>query len=125
MKKEAKVEYGIQIVKPWSKAMYDHNDEVAIVVRFEVKALLDAAICRFSEDFDCIDNALELEWDEASGDLVAIQTAVTCYGFGSGYTIEEVLDRVEEELKVAPLYRLNEMVEELGIELEKGFVGFN
>jgi hypothetical protein len=125
MKKEAKVEYGITITKPWSKEMYAHNEQVADVVRFEVKELLDAAICRFSEDFDCIDNALELEWDEASGDLVAIQTAVTCYGFGSGYTIEEVLDRVEEELKVAPLYRLNEMVEELGIELEKGFVGFN
>jgi hypothetical protein len=25
MKKEAKVEYGITITKPWSKEMYDHN----------------------------------------------------------------------------------------------------
>ena len=125
MKKAAKVEYGIQIVKPWSKAMYDHNDEVADVVRFEVKALLDVAVCSFSEDFDCIDNALELEWDEASRDLVAIQTAVTCYRFGSGYTIEEVLDRVEEELENAPYYRLKDMAEELDITLKKGFVGFN
>jgi len=29
------------------------------------------------------------------------------------------------ELEDAPYYRVNEMVEELGIELEKGFVGFN
>ena len=33
MKKEAKVEYGIQIVKPWSEEMYDHNEEVDEVVR--------------------------------------------------------------------------------------------
>jgi hypothetical protein len=124
MKKAKEIKYGIVITKPWSKEMYAHNEQVADVVRFEVKELLDAAICRFSEDFDCIDNALELEWDEASGDLVAIQTAVTCYGFGSGYTIEEVLDRVEEELENAPYYRLNEMAEELNLQLEKEIIGF-
>jgi hypothetical protein len=124
MKKAKEIKYGIVITKPWSKEMYAHNDEVADVVRFEVKELLDAAICSFSEDFDCIDNALELEWDEASGDLVAIQTAVTCYGFGSGYTIEEVLDRVEEELENAPYYRLKEMAEDLNLQLEKEIIGF-
>jgi len=124
MKKAKEIKYGIVITKPWSKEMYDHNEAVANVVRFEVKALLDAAVCSFSEDFDCIDNALELEWDEASRDLVDIQTAVTCYGFGSGYTIEEVLDRVEEELEMAPLYRLKEMAEDLNLQLEKEIIGF-
>jgi hypothetical protein len=124
MKKAKEIKYGIVITKPWSKEMYAHNEQVADVVRFEVKELLDAAICSFSEDFDCIDNALELEWDEASGDLVAIQTAVTCYGFGSGYTIEEVLDRVEEELENAPYYRLKEMAEDLNLQLEKEIIGF-
>jgi len=124
MKKAKEVKYGIEITKPWSKEMYAHNEAVADVVRFEVKELLDAAVCSFSEDFDCIDNALELEWDEASEDLVAIQTAVTCYGFGCGYTIEEVIDRVEEELEMAPLYRLNEIAEDLGLELEKEIIGF-
>ena len=125
MKKEAKVEYGIEIVRPWSQAMYDHNDEVADVVRSEVKELLDAAVCSFLEDFDSIDDALSLPWeDDASEDLVKIQTAVTCYGFGFGYTIESVLERVEQELEDAPYFRLKDMVEELGLELEKGFVGF-
>jgi len=125
MKKEKKVEFGIEIVKPWSQAMYDHNDEVADVVRFEVKELLDAALCNFLEDFDLTEDALALPWDEASGDLVDIQTAVTCYGFGSGYTIGKVGDTVEQELEDAPYYRLKAIAEELGLELEKGFVGFN
>ena len=125
MKKEKKVVYGIEIVKPWSQAMYDHNDEVAEVVRFEVKELLDAAVNNFLADFDLTEDALALPWDEASGDLVDIQTAVTCYGFGSGYTVERVLDIVEQELEDAPLYRLKDIAEELGLHLEKGFVGFS
>ena len=125
MKKEKKVVYGIEIVKPWSQAMYDHNDEVADVVRFEVKELLDAALCNFLEDFDLTEDALALPWDEASGDLVDIQTAVTCYGFGSGYTVERVISQVEQELEDAPLYRLKDIAEELGLHLEKGFVGFS
>ena len=125
MKREKKVEFGIEITKPWSREMYDHNDEVAEVVRFEVKELLDAALCNFLEDFDLTEDALALPWDEASGDLVGIQTAVTCYGFGSGYTVERVLDIVERELEDAPLYRLKDIAEELGLHLEKGFVGFS
>jgi len=125
MKKEKKVVYGIEIVKPWSQAMYDHNDEVAEVVRFKVKELLDAALCNFLEDFDLTEDALALPWDEASGDLVDIQTAVTCYGFGSGYTVERVIGQVERELEDAPLYRLKDIAEELGLHLEKGFVGFS
>jgi len=125
MKKEKKVEFGIEIVKPWSREMYDHNDAVAEVVRFEVKELLDAALCNFLEDFDLTEDALALPWDEASGDLVGIQTAVTCYGFGSGYTVERVISQVERELEDAPLYRLKDIAEELGLHLEKGFVGFS
>ena len=125
MKKAKKVEFGITITKPWSKEMYNHNEEVADVVRFEVKELLDAALCNFLEDFDLTEDAMALPWDEASGDLVDIQTAVTCYGFGSGYTIERVISQVEQELKTAPLYRLKDIAEELGLHLEKGFVGFN
>jgi hypothetical protein len=125
MKREKKVVYGIEIVKPWSKEMYDHNDAVADVVRFNVKELLDAALCNFLEDFDLTEDALALPWDEASGDLVSIQTAVTCYRFGSGYTVERVISQVEQELEDAPLYRLKDIAEELGLHLEKGFVGFS
>jgi len=125
MKREKKVEFGIEITKPWSREMYDHNDAVAEVVRFEVKELLDAALCNFLEDFDLTEDALALPWDEASGDLVSIQTAVTCYGFGSGYTVERVISQVERELEDAPLYRLKDIAEELGLHLEKGFVGFS
>jgi RecJ-like exonuclease len=35
------------------------------------------------------------------------------------------MDEIEREIHNAPYYRLNEIVEDLDIELEEGFVGFN
>jgi hypothetical protein len=57
--------------------------------------------------------------------MIKIQKAVLCHGFGSGYSIEYVSLRVEEELEDAPYYRLKEIAEELDITLKKGFVGFS
>jgi hypothetical protein len=130
MKKAAKVEYGIEIVKPWSKAMYDHNDEVAEVVKTKIHAMWTAA-------YDAAENELDLEedpdvllqdldWENAaSDDMIRIQKAVTCYGFGFGYAVGQVAETVEDEIEEAAYFRLKEMAEELDIELEKGFVGFN
>ena len=133
MKKAAKVEYGIQIVKPWSKAMYAHNEAVAEVVKATVHAMWIEAYEELEEfvgayDDDCDDDEIlfqDVDWDIATEKMVEIQKAVTCYGFGDGYTIGEVADEVARELEMAPLYRLNEMAEELDITLKKGFVGFN
>jgi hypothetical protein len=125
MKKVAKVEYGIQIVKPWSSEMYDHNEAVADVVREKVEKLWIAAIAEFKKEFDGNDEMLECEFTNASDELKRIQRAVTVYGFGFGYDVNRVADRVMQELEDAPFYRLNEIVEDLELELEKGFVGFN
>ena len=123
MKKEAKVEFGITITKPWSKAMYDHNDAVADLVRNEVEALWIAELMKFQEATG-ESFMSDVEWIDAPEALKDIQTAVTCYGFGYGYDVARVAEIVEQELEDAPYFRLKEIVEELGIELEKGFVGF-
>ena len=34
MKKVKKIQYGIEIVKPWSKAMYNHNEQVSEAPRY-------------------------------------------------------------------------------------------
>jgi hypothetical protein len=125
MKKAAKVEYGIQITKPWSREMYDHNDAVADVVRIKVKQLWIAAMTEFRKEFDYNDQMLEADWVSASDELKRIQTAITCYGFGSGYDVNQVADRVMQELDDAAYYRLKDIAEELGLELEKGFVGLS
>jgi hypothetical protein len=125
MKKVAKVEYGIQIVKPWSQAMYDHNDVVADAVRDKVFALWNEAVesTAFALGVS-VTELSEFDWDQASGAMEVIQKAVTCYGIGCGYIIARINNIVAQEIEEAPYYRLNEMVAELELKLEKGFVGF-
>jgi hypothetical protein len=124
MKKEAKVEFGIVITKPWSSEMYDHNEQVADVVRNEVEARWIVELMKFQADAG-ESFMSDVEWIEVPETLRDIQRAITCYGFGYGYDVAAVAERVMQELEDAPTYRLKEIAEELEIELEKGFVGFN
>ena len=132
MKKEIKMAYGIEIVKPWSTAMYAHNEQVAEVVKEQVSDMWRDALSQLEESLDTEDEEgyeiamLDLDWNVAFTDpLLEIQRAVTVYSFGHGYSIKMVADRVEQELENAPTYRLKEIAEDLGLELEKEFIGFN
>ena len=131
MAKAKKVEFGIEITKPWSKEMYAHNDEVQeVVVGIITKMWRDEmAEVRTEWEEQMSDEEFEPDFEEAEwshfdeGILSDIQTAVTCYGF-LNYSIVDVEQIVLDELETAPYYRLNEMVEELDLKLEKGFIGF-
>jgi hypothetical protein len=132
MKKEAKVEFGITITKPWSSEMYDHNEQVADVVKEQVSDMWRAALSQLEESLELQDEEgyeiamLDLEWSEcATVELLEIQRVVNGYGFGRGYTIGAVSERVERELIEAPLYVLNEIARSLELPLEKEFIGFN
>jgi hypothetical protein len=128
MKKEARVEFGITITKPWSKEMYAHNEELAEVVKEKVHQMWVDALKEAMEDYrdeDELGNLYsELDWGQASDEMTRIQKAITYYSY-SNQSIEEVADEVEETLEDMPLYQLKELVEELDIKLDKGFIGFN
>lgn len=128
MKKEAKVEYGITITKPWSTEMYDHNDALAEVVKAKVLEMWNKAYAteeaEFVDEDDLGSEFGDMQWDAASSEMVAIQKAITYYSF-SNQSIQEVAEEVKSELENMPTFQLKELVEELEIELEKGFIGFN
>ena len=127
MKKEAKVEYGITITKPWSREMYDHNEALAEVVKNEVARMWEEACkkaeAEFVEEDDLGNEFIDMQWDGASEDMIKIQKAITYYSF-SNQSIGDVAEKVEETLENMPLYQLKELVEELDIKLDTGFVGF-
>ena len=128
MKKEARVEFGITITKPWSKEMYAHNEELAEVVKETVHQMWVDALKEAIEDYreeDELGNLYsEMDWGQATDEMVRIQKAITYYSY-CNQSIEEVADEVEETLEDMPLYQLKELVEELEIKLDKGFIGFN
>jgi hypothetical protein len=123
MKKEAKVEYGIAIVKPWSKEMYDHNDAVAEIVRETVLGMWNKSMAEFQEQYAEAFMS-DIEWHaNAYESLRNIQLAVTGCAFGYGYDVAAVQEIVLQDLEDAPYYRLVDIVDDLELELERGFVG--
>lgn len=128
MKKEAKVEYGITITKPWSTEMYDHNDALAEVVKAKVLEMWNeaykAAEAEFVDEDELGNEFSDMYWDAASDEMITIQKAITYYSY-TNQSIQEVAEEVKSELENMPTFQLKELVEELEIELEKGFIGFN
>ncbi len=130
MKKEI-FKYGIQIVKPWSREMYDHNDEVSEAAKEAIlnkwQSVYDEAEKKWSDDEDEYSMPFaDAEWTDAKTDeLEEVQTAITCYRFSTGYDVQEVANRSLQELEYAAYWRVKEIVEDLEIELEKEFIGFN
>ncbi len=135
--KKIKEMYGVAIVKPWSKEMYDHNDKVAEEIKATIfsKWLLaysDAEIAWNNEEVDLDQESVEYvdlsdgSWEYcASDEMIDIQKAITCYGFGSGYTIYDIEEKLKNELEHAPYYRLKEMAEDLKIELKEELIGLS
>ena len=48
--KVKEIKYGIEITKPWSKEMYDHNDKVAELMKAEILIRLKNAYQSGDED---------------------------------------------------------------------------
>ena len=48
-KKSPKVQYGIEITKPWSKEMYDHNDMVSEEMKKNIINKWDELLKEFGE----------------------------------------------------------------------------
>ena len=132
MKKSPKIKYGIEITKPWSKEMYNHNNEVADEVRDEVwekwaKAYKESEKACYHED-----GLAECDREEyfkqetfhhwANATMKDIQESVLCYMVHGG-TIEDIENDVINELEAVAFWRLKEIAEDLSIKLSKEFIG--
>lgn len=124
------IKYGIKVVKPWSKEMYAHNEEVKETVVNEVRDRWEIAYQEAEQDF--LDNLAEDQqgmlfedgdWHNANQIMQEIQEAVTFINYASGFEVKDVTEEVEDTLDNAPFYRLKEIAEELELELEEEFIG--
>ena len=100
-KKSPKVQYGIEITKPWSKEMYDHNDKVASEMRANLMHHWNLLVDRLLKNSDYY--SLDTEWNERlinddCPELIKLQRGVCYSGFGGGYTIQDVCNEFSQEL---------------------------
>ena len=85
MKKSKKVrtkKYGIEITKPFSKAMYEHNDLVAEEMKRNITSVWADEMIKFNKTD---------EWpSQGDSKMHTIQSSICATGFGDGFTIDEV-----------------------------------
>ena len=133
MTKINNMKYGIEITKPFSKEMYDHNDQVADKMKKNILNAWKNELSKVKEYHDV--NALVEEWDEEllkehAPELVQLQRGVCYSGYGMGYTIDMVNEEFIKELDTMANWQLHEeydylVQENLVSELEVQMVGFN
>ena len=91
MKKVLNTKYGIQITKPWSNEMYDHNDKVADLMKAEILIKLHLATETDDEEL-----------------LRKVSSVVCPTGYGSGYEFEDIYNETLRELENVQNFWLNE-----------------
>lgn len=105
-------QYGIEITKPWSQEMYDHNDKVAEQMK---DAIFVALSNRYNEDCEAA--------------VRDIAYAITGHKFGWGYTLDGIYEEACKELDRVQNYWLNQeypWLVKMGHcpALSEGFVGY-
>ena len=111
-KKSPKVQYGIEITKPWSKEMYDHNDMVSEEMKKNIINKWDKLLKEFGELN--MDTPWEILQDYA--DIVKLQKGICYSGYGSGDTLGEVDREFRDEVENMPNYMLHESYSNLAFE---------
>ena len=102
MKKKKEIKYGIQITKPFSKDMYNHNDMVAKQMKFNIKDAWHNEAIKFMGDD---------EWPTESNKynkIIDIQKGICAVGYGDGFTIDEVQKDFLQELDNMANWQLHE-----------------
>ena len=90
-KKEPKVEYGIEITKPWSREMYDHNEELGEKFRIELMETLDRVVKLNDES-----------------ELRKFSKAICYSSFGEGYSYDDIVKRTQEDIETLANFQINE-----------------
>ena len=107
-KKEPTFAYGIEITKPFSKEMYDHNDMVSEEMKKNIfkkwNQLIDQSFHDDLNDLAWEEDELKAEYPE----LVKLQRLVCFSGYGSGYTVQDVCDEFKNELDMMQNWQLHE-----------------
>jgi hypothetical protein len=103
--------YGIEITKPWSMEMYEHNDKVAIEAKQNIFEAINAA--HAIDDYQT---------------LSALCKCICGYGMSNEYDIDEVHNEACRELDNVQNHWLhtnwNDFLKLGVVDVEKKFIGY-
>ena len=102
-KKKPEFKYGIQITKPHSKEMYNHNDKIAEEMRINIADKIYDAYRRAIGEV-----AANGGMDKGEEDLRFIVKSFTGYEFGNGYDLMDIREEGIKTLNNAANWMLHE-----------------
>ena len=110
-KKKPEFKYGIEITKPHSKEMYDHNDMVAKEMKSNIIKAWEAEVNKFNMDGEWPARGYDHDGESftVAPKIVDIQSNVCAVGYGDGYTIKEVNEDFLQELDTMANWQLHEI----------------
>ncbi len=113
-KKTPTFQYGIEITKPHSKQMYDHNDHVANVMKINISNVAtDIWNDLFYYKWESADWVSHKDDKFKTFTVEQFQKAICYSGFGSGFDVLEVFSEIRKELELAENWRMHELYQEM------------
>ncbi len=131
-KKTPTFQYGIEITKPHSKQMYDHNNHVANIMKITISnvatdiwnSIVDRERSDISEtDWSVYKNEkfnspkespITTSNEDIDGFTYEEFQRAICYSsFGSGFTVLDVQNEIRKELEYAENWRMHELYSEM------------
>ena len=88
MKKKSEIKYGIEITKPHSKDMYNHNDQVAEEMKRNIISEIHLAYSQAIGDI-----AANGGMDAGEKRLRKIVECIAGYHYGEGYELDDIKDQ--------------------------------
>mgnify|MGYP003155064505 CR=1 FL=1 len=101
-KKSNPIHFGIEVTKPHSKDMYNHNDKVAKELKSNILKQWNTIIKRLD-----MDSPWHLLSDDSQ--IVKLQKNVMYSGYGDGYTVALVDEEFKRELDMMANWQLHEV----------------
>jgi len=111
-KKKPEFMYGIEITKPHSKYMYDHNDICAREMKFNIRDAWANEVIKFKGDSEWPTKGYDHEGEpftDVRPKIVEIQNQVCAIGYGDGYTVDEVQKDFLNEVENMANWQLHEV----------------
>tara|TARA_B100001564_G_C20443311_1_gene579945 strand:+ start:263 stop:718 length:456 start_codon:yes stop_codon:yes gene_type:complete len=113
-KKTPTFQYGIEITKPHSKQMYNHNDNVAAEMKAIIIKAWESALDKLFNGYSKR-TYMESDWAFIKEDtaLVKLQKLVCYSSYGNGFTIGDVDNEIRKEVELAENWRMHELYQEM------------
>ena len=108
-KKPAEVKYGIEITKPHSQEMYDHNDMVAAEMKTNILDKWNKLIKGIDKNMPWTSVEDDTIIASANGEaIIKLQKLVCFSGYGDGYTVGDVDEEFMNELEMMQNYAIHQ-----------------